>query len=177
VIAAHISARLEEANRRGGCNEAGLPTHGEANKKPLTMPGLLNFAKREINTWRPHRAAELVVDANAADVRGQVDGMCEHAGGERTNGGDKVGAGCGGPAEIDVEVFGLDRPAVHQGVFRAGAGGPAGPGRGDCRRLRRRRKRIGKIESGLHVGDSETAGAVEQQCGGRQEAGAPTKCV
>src|SRR4051794_15070113 len=60
-----------------------------------------------------NRAGELIVQAGANDVLGEADVVHR-----RSDGGVEA-------AEVDVEIFELRRPIAHEGVFDAGADGPA----------------------------------------------------
>jgi hypothetical protein len=62
----------------------------------------------------PRSKLEAIVQAAADNVLVERDGACSTA---RT--------GKAGAAEIDVKVFGLDRPVAGEGVLNSGTGGPA----------------------------------------------------
>src|SRR6266568_3264717 len=120
------------------------------------------------------RSAELVVHADAHDVgldidRVGVDVARERKGRPKSG---QVGAGRAGAAEIDIEIFGLERPAVADCVFGAGAGGPDDTRVADRSRFRRCRKRVGEVEIALHFGDRRTARGVEQPARRGEEADA-----
>src|SRR5437763_12441747 len=123
--------------------------------RPKTSPGRCRgFAcwkyRRRINIrrqpGRQTRSSELVVQANAPDVRSQIDRMGEDVGRESDRGGEggQVGARRAGPAQINVKIFGLNRPAIHQRIFAAATGGPAIAGFVARSRYVSRRNRVGE---------------------------------
>ncbi len=119
---------------------------------------------QEVSVFRDHRSAELVVDAGAHDVRAQVGRVCIDVGreGDRRGKRCEVGAGRGVATEVDIEILGLHRPAVHQRILCAAADGPTHLCLRDRCGFRSRCERIGEAEIALHIGHGETTGDIEQ---------------
>src|SRR6185437_8563292 len=106
------------------------------NKKPRARPGVFNYLA--VPAWRPAFAAlrraseqarqsfsgggrsEAIIHARAHEMGVEVDAVADRA----------AGNAAVERAEVDVEIFALDRQIAPDRVFEASAGGPTNSGLG-----------------------------------------------
>src|SRR6516165_6805300 len=113
--------------------------NGRKAKAPGESPGPCICALSRGSVTRAPAPAELVVHAGAEDVVIELDvARCDIS---NTEGGTRER---GVVVELDIEIFALDRPAVAERVFDAGAHGPAAAGIALLMAVRR--ARAGRID-------------------------------
>src|SRR5580700_2953239 len=125
--------------------------------------GALFAEAKKLKLLKSVWSAEPVVDADPCDARLQIDtvgkDVCRKS--DRRREGRQICAGSRYGAEIDVKVFGLDRPVSPQTRLDAAAGSPAGLGAGERGCFCRGSEGIAEREVAAQIGERGSAGGEE----------------